>query len=131
MAWQSDDTNSKKRLFAYHWLRTPNDPFRAGIVVFGQTNAGQALMACSDWINDPIVLDERDRLIAEKGELAFMPSRYETARNAMSIFETSRDPENKLKALKLYADIMGHIPKDTNSMTGQFTVVLSKTDAKI
>lgn len=131
MAWQSDDINSKKRLFAYHWLRMPNDPFRAGIVVFGQTNAGQALLACDSWVNDPIVLDERQRLLKEKGPLAFMPDRYETARNAMSIFESSRDPENKLKALKLYADIMGHIPKDSNSMTGQFTVVLSPTDAKI
>lgn len=130
MAWQSD-INSKKRLFAYHWLRTPNDAFKAGIVVFGQSNAGMALMACSDWVNDPIVLDERDRLIKEKGPLAFMPDRYETARMSLAVFEQSRDPENKLKALKLYADIMGHIPKDTNSMTGQFNVVLSATDAKI
>lgn len=131
--WPSESDKPQKLAFAAQWLRMPENPFKAALQITGQLNAGMALKIAAEWINDPIVLAERDRLLAEKGESHFLPDKFETARKALTVFETAPFTDDRLKALKLYVDIMGFIPKDeSGNNNGKMPVmVLSETDRKL
>jgi hypothetical protein len=100
-----------KKRFAAMLLKEPGEPFKAALAAGLDT--GQALRASVEWINDSIVLEEQTRLIEEQenGELDFLPTKAEAARLAWNIANSATFVEDKLKALKLYADMRGFIPK--------------------
>jgi len=105
-----DDLEKRKR-FAVELLKDPSDPFKAAIAVFGD-NTGAALEASYRWPNDPIVKGYMQKAIDELGDLHFLPSKAEIARVAHSLAVDERVAvEDRLKAIRLYADIRGFIDK--------------------
>lgn len=110
-----------KLAFARAWLKAPKNPFEAARTVFG-LNTGAALHAATNWTTDAEVLAECARLKEDEGAKSFLTSKEELARK---ILEAVEDPpletqggwqaripiEDKLKAFKLYAEVMGYIEK--------------------
>lgn len=113
-----------KSAFAAELLKTPNDPFKAALAVFG-ADTGRALRAAHEWAKDPEVMAEQARLKGELGEMAFLPDKSELARviwermqgttyaNGSTIPTTA---EEFAKLAKLYAEVRGYIEKPTTNI---------------
>ncbi len=103
----SDDVPALKLRFARALLKYPDEAFRAGQEVFG-ADTGKALYAAQVWINDETVLNEKDEQHSEKGELAFLPSKADYARQVWRMANNERTAnEDRVKLLSLYGDVMG------------------------
>jgi hypothetical protein len=129
--WQSEQ--KEKEAFAAAWLREP-DAFKAAVAVVGASNAGRALQIAATWVFDDYVLQHKADLKEEFGEDYFLPTKADTARKALEVFDTMRDGETKLKALRLYAEIMGHIakPEQLGKIgNGIVAIPVSDLDAKL
>jgi hypothetical protein len=97
-----------KQAFAEALLRTPDDPFKAAFSV--TTDNGLACQIATNWPKDREVAQFQVALIEEKGAKTFLPDKEQQARDVYKIAEAPNlDPEVKLKAHRLYAEIMGHI----------------------
>ena len=105
------EEQEQKRQFAIELLKQPTEPFKAAIIVFGD-NTGRALEVSARWPHDPEVQTFMQQAVEDMGDMHFLPSKAELARHA---FEIGRDPkvhvEDRLKAMRLYADIRGFIDK--------------------
>jgi hypothetical protein len=103
-----DELDAKKREFAKHLIRRPNEPFKAAAYIYpDQANIGNRLIVAHDWPNDPIVIMEMDRLLMDD-TVSIMPTKNQIAFEVYSVGMKSSDDEVKIKALKLYCDINGH-----------------------
>jgi len=107
------DETEHKSAFAAELLKTPTEPFKAALAVFGN-DTGKALYVATHWPVDSFVLSETSRLKEEQGELAFLPSKADLARSLWERahgqnFRTSHDEFVKLT--RLYAEIMDFVPK--------------------
>ena len=101
----------QKKRFAVELLKDPNDPFKAALQVFGQ-DTGMALRASSTWPKDTVVLDYMQEAIGELGDLHFLPSKADLAREAWTLATDARVPvDDRLKAMRLYGDVRGFIEK--------------------
>ena len=117
---QENDESELKKAFAGELLRTPADPFRAALAVFG-ANTNKALRVANEWPSDGFVIDEVKRLKVEQGELAFLPSKADLAR---AVWERAHAKETEdddfTKMARLYAEILDYIPKVSKvALTGQ------------
>lgn len=130
--WQAEQQEKDK--FAAEWLRT-GDSFKAAIAVTGVNDAGRALWLEKQLVLDDYVLRRKQELIQENGEEAYLPSKADIARKVLEAHETARSTDDRLKALRLYAEIMGHISKpDTNSNKGGSGIVaipINDLDSKL
>lgn len=108
-----DEINAAKLMFAAQTLKRPGDEFAIALKLFPEGQTGPALKAAHEWPNDSLVLAEKERLLAETetGELGFLPTKAEAARKAWDLIDIAPFYEDRLKALKLYADICGYIAK--------------------
>lgn len=109
---RDDELILAKQRFAAALLKQPGEPFKAALSIGLDT--GKALRASSEWVNDEIVLKEQERLLEENenGALDFLPTKADAARLAWDMANNDAAfIEDKLKALKLYADIRGFIEK--------------------
>lgn len=123
-----DEVLKYKLIYALHWLET-DDPFEAMRLcgmpfVFNLQN---------EWINDPIVLAEKQRLLNEAGdELAFLPTKAKAARRAWEIANsTAVETKDQLAALRLFNETLGYIEKpgmnvNTNVNVGGNKVMIVK-----
>lgn len=118
---QIENEDELKRKFALALLKHPGNPFQAGIEVFG-TDTGKALFVGSNWLNDPIVEEEKARLLEDGGEMALLPSKSDLARKVWEMAtcdegEGSKriDFEDKLKAFRFYAELREFIKKPGES----------------
>lgn len=101
----------QKKRFAVELLKDPNDPFKAALQVFGQ-DTGMALRASSTWPKDTVVLDYMQEAIGELGDLHFLPSKADLAREAWTLATSPTVPvDDRLKAMRLYGDVRGFIEK--------------------
>lgn len=101
----------RKKMFAYELLVRPDDAFKAALVVFGDDTA-KALQVSSSWPNDLEVKQYIEEFKEELGEEHFLPSKADSAMIAYNIANDQKVPaEDRLKALRLYADIRGFIEK--------------------
>lgn len=104
-----NDFLEEKRAFAVALLRTPKDPFKAALAVFG-ANVNMAMYAFQAWPEDPLVKQFVHEATNHHGEMHFLPSR---ASQAQELWQIANDPrlgmDERLKAHRLYADICGHI----------------------
>lgn len=133
MSQGSDPDLALKDAFALAWLKTPSDPFKAAISVFGPIDVGKALRAADEWVKDEYVINRKAQLVAESGQEAFLPTKAELALKVMSVADESRFADDKIKALRLYAEIMGHIEKPDNKSkgNGQANLVITDQDANL
>lgn len=99
----------QKTAFAAALLRSPDDPFKAATQVFGDFQ--NQIQAATKWILDPFVKGEQLRLLTEKGEKAFLPSKEDQLKDIYMLATKSIDEEIRLKAHRLYAEIAGNIEK--------------------
>lgn len=105
------DTNELKRQFAAELIRNDGQPFKAAFAVAGE-DSGYALQIARVWAADPFVVAEQERLLNSKEASSFLPSKQQQARDIYALAtDISKEPEDRLKAHKLYAEIMGYIEK--------------------
>jgi hypothetical protein len=111
----ADELDAKKREFARHLIRRPNEPFKAAAYIYpDKVNVGNRLIVAHDWPDDPIVIMEMDRLIWDNEDVAkIMPTKNQIAFEVYSVGMRSNDDEAKIKAFKLYCDINGHTSNNT------------------
>lgn len=100
-----------KAKFAEELLRRPRAAFEIACELFGPMETGRALKASAEWPVDPYVLDIQAGLIEEHGERYFLPTKEQFARQVIDYADTIRTPEDRLKAYRLYAEVMGFIEK--------------------
>lgn len=133
-----DEIKAAKLMFAAQTLKRPGDEFAIALKLFPDGQTGPALKAAHEWPKDAVVLAEQERLLGEKenGELGFLPTKAEAARKAWDLIDIAPFYEDRLKALKLYADICGYIAKPEavkidNSVTHNRVMVVKEhgTDA--
>jgi hypothetical protein len=128
--WSSEQT--EKDRFAFEWLREP-DAFKAALAITGEGNAGRALLFASEWIKDPYVINKKKELIDEQGEESFLPAKAEIARKILAVHDETLDKETKLKALRLYSEVLGYItkPGEGKDKGAGFTMNLTATDVAL
>ena len=112
-------SDERKTLFAELLLKTPDNPFKAAMGVCRE--AGEALLISQNWPDDEFVISEQKRLLVEFGDDHFLPTKEELARTVFEAAKEARFEENKVKFLKLYADIRGFIAKPETNVTVQNT----------
>jgi hypothetical protein len=98
-----------KTKFARIMLRF-HDPIRAARTV-QPYDMGLAMRLAQEWEYDPEVLRIREALLDEFGAEHFLPTKADLAREAWKIATGFTMTEEKLKALSLFADVMGHKAK--------------------
>ena len=114
MAWlgniieQPADETAKKLEFAVELLRSPAEPFKAALAVYPE-DTNKALKVANQWTSDPLVIAEVKRLKDEEGELSFLPTKAELARQIWDNAATAVYKDDKAKLFKLYAEVMGFI----------------------
>lgn len=115
----ADEEARLKTAFAIASLRERDDPFKAAMSVM--PDPGLAIFAAQNWPNDTFVCAEKMRLIEEKGETSFLPSKADQLKDIWIMCTNPKlDEEIRLKAHRLYAEIMGNIEKNP---TAQLSLV--------
>lgn len=110
-----EDEQELKAKFAEALLRTPTDPFRAAMALFGNDTV-RALEVANSWPVDLAVLQRQADLLEQFGPDEYLPTKATVARRIYEVGETAADVKDKLAAYKLYADIRGFMPKgETNN----------------
>lgn len=106
--------NSEEELktrFAQALLLKPDDLFGAAFSVF-PNDTGKALQIASLWKNDPFVKLEMIRLMSDGDGRAYLPSKEQQCKDIYEIANSDKvDEEIRLKAHRLFAELMGHIEK--------------------
>lgn len=112
----STDRTKLKEDFAENLLRHPDDPFKAAFLTTPDT--GLALQIGRDWPNDPIVKAAQQRLISSTEGKRFLPTKEEQAREVYKLATSDRvSGDERLKAHRLYAELMGFIEKPVSGNT--------------
>ena len=134
------DEERLKKEFAASLLKTPNEPFKAALAVFGSDSMA-AMHAANYWVHDATVKAEQDRLIEELGEAAFLPSKAQIARELYELSQKERLSQTdklRIDALNSYAKLMGWITdsaKINNNVKAEkgasVQVVASELDEKL
>lgn len=105
-----DNQQELKRKFAEAMLKLDGDPFKAAFSII--PDVGLAMQAANTWPTDPIVAEAKILLLEEKGLRSFLPTKDEQARDIYNMANCEKlDAEVRLKAHRLYAEIMGNIER--------------------
>lgn len=87
-----------------------DDAQKAAFATIG--NPGHALWMSVNWITDPFVQAELETLMQSKEAKKFLPSKERQAKDVYTIAsDEKKAPEDRLKAHRLYSEIMGFIEK--------------------
>lgn len=98
--------------FAANLLRYPDDPFKAAFAT--TPNTGLALQIAKNWPLDPIVKTHQDKLLSSGDAKQYLPTKETQAKDIYAIATCSQNAvEDRLKAHRLYAEVMGFIEKPT------------------
>jgi hypothetical protein len=110
-----DDTGLKLE-FAANLLRNNNDAAKAAFAT--TPNVGFALQMAHKWPLDPVVIAEKDRLLISPDAKSFLPSKEIQAQDIYAMATNAKfDPDDRLKAHRLYAEIMAFIEKPVPGTT--------------
>lgn len=110
-------------------LATGVHPFKAALEVLGEGRTSEAVAVHKDWSNDPVVLDEIERIKKELGD-SLLISKEDYAEEVRSMAKSCKDEKAKVSLMNLYAEIRGFIGKNAlvqvNNVTNRVLVVHSK-----
>lgn len=121
-----DNETELKQQFARELLKTPTEPFKVAARIFGD-DTGRALQVSHRWPHDPEVLGYMAAAVDEMGDLHFLPTKAEAARAAWELSQDQKlDTDNRLKALRLYADIRGYIERQGGITVNQNNITQNK-----
>jgi len=114
--WQMFADPDRKRKFAALLRERPdndNARFEAACLSFpDEADAQLCMKAMHEWPRDPIVIQELARL-AKAEDAAALPGRDQQARDVYRLAaDATKSVDDRLKAHKLYADLMGHVKKE-------------------
>ncbi|HVY53533.1 MAG TPA: hypothetical protein VHA13_03345 [Gammaproteobacteria bacterium] len=122
-AWKApeptiENADEKKHLFGLELAKHP--PFKAACEVFGD-DTNTAVWVSQHWLNDPIVVATRDKYLEAANVSQSLLDKEQLARKFLKMAEEKNasntfyilDGKDRLKALELYAQIMGY--KDSKS----------------
>lgn len=134
------DELERKRKYAFQLLLEPNEPYKAGLKAYPEDTPysnGMAFKIASEWQCDEECLSLRRDLVAEYGEAFFLPTKGDIAREVYNTaIKTAKTAADKLKALELYANLMGFIEKpaqavinNTNTQTTNKVMVVPKSSS--
>lgn len=103
-----------KRKFAGELFKRPDNEaerMNAAKLVFPrQDQVFLALEAAQNWITDPVVIAELDRLKVSGADIG-LPTKADIARRYMSLADDKTVPvETRIKALDRYTEMMGYKP---------------------
>jgi hypothetical protein len=118
----ADERDSKIK-FAEEWLKRGDDHAYDAALAVTNGNVGMALQIASNWRNDPVVAEAKIALIEEKGVRYFLPTKEQQASDIYKMATDGKlDDEIRLKAHRLYAEIMGNIEKPSINQGGMQVV---------
>lgn len=106
------DEKELKKQYAMELLRNPTDPYKAALALF-PNSPQKALAIFTNWREDPEIDELKKELVETFGDIGVLPTK---AQVALKIYEVATDNpratvDEKLKAYKLYADVMGYIER--------------------
>lgn len=115
--------------FAASLLRHPDDPDKAAFAITDDT--GLALQIARSWPKDPVVIGEQERLLLSGSARTFLPTKEVQARRVYDEATSQKNtPDDRLKAHRLYAELMSYIEKpvgtNVNILNQTQTVMLVK-----
>lgn len=124
MAWPApqfplapgEDLEELKLEFAALWAAKQHSR-RIGYHLFPGNDNVQRAWAAQNWYTDPTVIDEMERLqLSDSSVGSLLPSKEEVALEVLNLARQSRalEPDEAIKAYKLYAEIAGLIDRGTN-----------------
>lgn len=112
MLYPEDIEPALKKLFAAAWLRMPENPFAAAREIDPE-NPGKQYYISQNWINDPIVIAEKEKLVAHYGPVARVPSKEDLA---LEVYKREcKDDAQRLQYLKFFAQLMGYTDDPENA----------------
>lgn len=95
-----------KTKFAEEWFKTPENPLKAALCVFGQDNIPIASRMAMEWTKDEFVLEQINKLKSIK----VVPSKEDIA---SKLWQMSNDRnvegKDKVAALKVLSELCGYI----------------------
>lgn len=110
------------RLFAKALVNFNGDAFAAAKHVF-PGNIGKAIRAHSEWVNRPEVIALQDE-IQRRADENDLPTKTEIARELFDIGRSGAvEARDRINALKLYAELLGMLPKGGESTTNNNVTV--------
>lgn len=107
------DPDRKKRYAALARVRPDTEAgrFEAACLTFpDQEDDNLARQAAIEYRFDRVVIEEMARLAAEEPENQ-LPTKAQQARDIYNLAQAATSIDDKIKAHKLYAEIMGHVVK--------------------
>lgn len=115
-AWSITIPNEeeKKKLFGIELAKDHPNPFEAALLVFPDDTA-TSLWVSQNWLNDPVVIGSKDLYAATIGAKSKILDKDQLKVKLLSISEEKvhgrylATPQERLKALELYAKISGYI----------------------
>lgn len=120
------DVDEKKKLFGIE-LGKGVQAFQAACNICGQETQ-QALWIAANWLNDPIVIANKDIYLKGVKSAASLLDSEQLAARLLEMAEERNssgtfyilDGKDRLKALELYAKVRGFTDKDVNSNSNNF-----------
>lgn len=126
-----DNELELKKTFALELLKSPTEGFKIAAALFPE-NAGKALEIATRWPRDKDVTAFMTEALDNLGEIHFLPTKGNLARSVWNMSQDARlCVDDKLKAMRLYADIMGFVEKaapvniNNNMLVQNRTMVVS------
>lgn len=118
-------TEAERLKYAGELLREPENPIKCAQRIWGggQDVIGFCAWAASAWPNDPEFQALQRSLISEQGEDSFLPTKREAVLRIWNWTETGSKDE-KIKAMKLLAEISGWIEKPEDPSTKAVTSLM-------
>lgn len=109
-AWENE--HELKMQYAAFVAADPNSYITAAYKVFpGADNLGRA-MQCANWISDPIVIAEIERLRSGTDVASQLPSPDEHGQEVLDLARNSTlSAKDRIAAHRLFAEMMGRIQK--------------------
>ena len=97
-----------KRLFAHTLVRFPDNPYEAAREI--EQHPGKAHWIATNWVEDEDVLQERSKLIAERGPIAKVPTKEEFAAEIYLKARKIKDgTKEQLQYYETFAKIMSYL----------------------
>lgn len=118
-------TDDQKREFALRYLEYRRDASKAASRLFPYDIAARSA-AVIDLPYDPLVNETIDELITKFGHEHFLPGKHELAAKIFDVAESARETDDKVKALKLYADVMGYVEKPGTVVNNNLSQTVNK-----
>ena len=104
------DATAKKEAYAFQLLLCHGNEMEAATAV-SPDNMAFRLHIVKYWSQDTYVIAHKKALVAEHGPAFFLPDKYDIGHKLMEIATKAPTSDDRLKALKQFAELMGMVDK--------------------